>query len=205
MTADTARKCGLVGCELCGLVSRHKSGGRSRCPRCQQRLHSRKPESLSRTWAFLIAAAILYIPANVFPVMTVTYFGAGEPDTILSGVVSLLAAGEVPVALVVLFASILVPVLKLVALSYLALSVHRRSSSSPRKRTRLYRLLEFIGRWSMLDIFMISILAALVQMGSVASIEAGAGATAFAAVVVLTMFAARSFDPRLIWDTSTSS
>jgi len=198
----TAAEASLVGCHRCGLLSRAPAtrGGELRCPRCAAPLHARKHDSIRRTWALLIAAAILYVPANVYPVMTVIYFGEGSPDTILSGVKYLFAAGQVPVAVLVFFASIVVPLLKIAVLTYLLLSVQLGWSWHPRDRTVLYRLVETVGRWSMLDIFMISILVALVKLEAVATIEAGVGATAFASVVVLTMFAAWSFDPRLIWD-----
>jgi paraquat-inducible protein A len=171
------------------------------CPRCEAHIHSRKPNSLSRTWALLIAAYILYIPANLLPVMTVISFGKGEADTILSGVKELIHAGMLPIALVVFFASIVVPVTKLVVLTYLLLSVKYKSRWRPRERTVLYRITEVVGRWSMIDIFMISILIALVKLEAVATIEPGMGAISFAAVVIITMFAAMGFDPRLIWDT----
>ena len=148
----------------------------------------------------MIAAALLYIPANLLPVMTVISFGQGHPDTILSGVKALIAAGMWPVALLVFFASIMVPVLKLVGLTFLMISVQRRSAWRPRDRTLLYRIIEGVGRWSMVDIFMISILVALVNLGTIATIEPGVGAIAFAAVVIITMIAAMAFDPRLIWD-----
>ena len=155
---------------------------------------------MARAWALTLAAFILYIPANTLPIMTVVSMGHGEPDTILSGVRVLIAGGLWPLALLVFFASIVVPVLKLVALTYLLVSVRRKSRWRPRDRTVLYRITEAVGRWSMIDVFMISILVALVKLGAIATIEPGAGALAFAAVVVVTMFAAMSFDPRLIWD-----
>jgi paraquat-inducible protein A len=142
----------------------------------------------------------LYIPANVYPVMTVISFGKGDPDTIWSGVQSLLASGMWPLAVLVFFASIIVPIIKLVGLTFLLVSVHYHWHWRPKQRTMLYRITEAVGRWSMIDIFMISILVALVRLEAIATIEPGAGATSFAAVVVLTMFAAMSFDPRLIWD-----
>jgi paraquat-inducible protein A len=148
---------------------------------------------------------ILYVPANLLPVMTVTSFGRGHPDTILSGVEALIGAGMWPVALLVFFASITVPVLKLIGLTFLSVSVQRRSSWRPRDRTLLYRIIESVGRWSMVDIFMISILVALVNLGTIASIEPGIGAIAFAAVVIITMIASMSFDPRLIWDRQETS
>jgi paraquat-inducible protein A len=190
----------LVSCHACDQVCRLTRSGHAHCPRCGAALHRRKPHSLARTWALLIAACILYVPANLLPVMTVTSFGRGEPDTILSGVKTLIAAGMWPVAILVFFASITVPVLKIVALAFLLVSVHRRSQWRPRDRTVLYRLVESVGRWSMVDIFMISILVALVNLGAIASIVPGPGAIAFASVVILTMIAAMTFDPRLIWD-----
>jgi paraquat-inducible protein A len=171
-----------------------------RCPRCQCVLHHRKPNSISRAWAFLIAAAICYIPANVLPIMTVTSFGSGSPSTILSGVGELIEVEMYPIAILVFVASIFVPVLKILVLSYLLLSVQRGSKKQPRERTLLYRATETIGRWSMLDIFMISILAGLVQLQALATIAPEPGAVFFAAVVILTMFAAAAFDSRLIWD-----
>ncbi|GJL68398.1 MAG: paraquat-inducible protein [Nitrospirales bacterium] len=199
----TAARSGLMSCHACHLLSPIpplSSEGEAICPRCEATLHLRKPNSISRTWALLIAAYILYIPANLLPVMTVISFGKGEADTILSGVKELIHAGMMPIALLVFFASITVPVLKLLALTYLLLSVQYKSQWRPRERTKLYRMTEVVGRWSMIDIFMISILIALVKLDAVATIEPGPGAISFAAVVILTMFAAMSFDPRLIWD-----
>ncbi len=190
----------LVSCHGCDQVCRLSRAGAARCPRCGATLHRRKPHSLARTWALIIAACILYIPANLLPVMTVTSFGKGEPDTILSGVKQLIAAGMWPVAILVFFASITVPVLKILAMIFLLISVQRRSRWRPRDRALLYRVGEGVGRWSMVDIFMISILVALVNLGAIASILPGPGALAFAAVVILTMIAAMTFDPRLIWD-----
>ncbi|WP_342346408.1 paraquat-inducible protein A [uncultured Nitrospira sp.] len=199
----TAARSGFMSCHACHLLSPIPpllSEGEPICPRCEAHLHLRKPNSISRTWALLIAAYILYIPANLLPVMTVISFGKGEADTILSGVKELIHAGMLPIALLVFFASITVPVLKLLALTYLLLSVQYKSQWRPRERTKLYRMTEVVGRWSMIDIFMISILIALVKLDAVATIEPGPGAISFAAVVILTMFAAMSFDPRLIWD-----
>ncbi|NNL65931.1 MAG: paraquat-inducible membrane protein A [Myxococcales bacterium] len=199
----TASGAGLMGCHGCGLLMRKRHAGRGealRCPRCEAAVHDRKPDSLQRTTALVFTAAVLYVPANVFPIMTVVSFGKGQADTILSGVIHLAEAGLWSLALLVLFASVLVPVLKLVGLSLLVWSVHRRWQWRPRDRTLLYRVIEQVGRWSMIDIFMISILVALVKLGNVATIETGLGATCFAAVVVTTMFASMAFDPRLIWD-----
>jgi paraquat-inducible protein A len=193
----------LLSCHACDqLVRTHHPGQHARlaCPRCGAALHRRQPNSLARTTALVVTATILYIPANLLPVMTVTSFGKGEPDTILSGVKVLFAVGMWPIALLVFFASITVPVLKLIGLTGLLISVRRRSAWRPRDRTFLYRIIESVGRWSMVDIFMISILVALVNLGSIATIQPGAGAIAFAAVVITTMIASMSFDPRLIWD-----
>ncbi|CAB3797305.1 paraquat-inducible protein A [Paraburkholderia caffeinilytica] len=202
ISAATAARAGLFACRDCGLLSKplfpHVHAGI--CPRCGAVLHLRKPNSLVRTWAFLFAAMVLYIPAILLPVMvTSTLFGA-RSDTILSGVALLWTSGSWLLAAIVFVASIVVPVLKILSLAYLAWSTQLRSPRMPRQRTRIYRLIELVGRWSMLDIYVITVLVAFVQFGSIATIDAGPGSIAFGAVVVLTMFAALSFDPRLIWD-----
>ena len=186
----------LFGCDSCGLVS-HATRA---CPRCGARARRRKPDSVARTWALLAAAAILYLPANLLPVMSVTSLGISQTDTILGGVVELADAGMWPLAALVFFASITVPVLKLVGLSWLLLATRRGSARSLVARTRAYRIVDSVGRWSMIDVFMISILTALVRMGIIASVEPGPAAISFCAVVVLTILAASSFDPRLMWD-----
>ncbi|RKF49806.1 paraquat-inducible protein A [Paraburkholderia fungorum] len=201
VNAAAAARAGLFVCHDCGLISKplgHFRGGI--CPRCGAVLHLRKPNSLARTWAFLLAAMVLYAPAVLLPVMVTSTLFSAQSDTILSGVVFLWTSGSWGLATIVFIASIVVPMLKILSLTYLAWSTQLRSSHMPRKRTRIYRWVEFVGRWSMLDIYVITILVALVQFGSVATIDAGPGAIAFGAVVVLTMFAALSFDPRLIWD-----
>jgi paraquat-inducible protein A len=175
-------------------------GDEARCTRCGAVLLRRKVDSLRRTWALLIAALVCYVPANVLPVMVVAGPGGREEDTILSGVQAMFRAGWYEVGLLIFFASITVPVLKILALGFLLISVQRRSAWRPADRTRLYRIVEVIGRWSMLDMFVVSLTVALVQLGVVANVAPAVGATFFAAVVVLTMFAAGSFDPRLIWD-----
>ena len=168
-------------------------------------MHRRKADSINRTWALVITAAILYVPANVFPVMTVTSLGKTQSDTILSGALYLLHHGMWPLALIVFIASVLVPLLKLSSLSYLLISVQRHSSWRPVDRTRLYRITEAVGRWSMVDIYVVTILVALVHLGNLATIDAGLGAVFFGGVVVVTIFAAESFDPRLIWDRAGAS
>jgi len=192
---------GAIGCEICGLVSA-PSSGHGRCPRCDSRLHRRRPDSIARTWALVIAAAILYVPANYFPVLTIMQLGTGQPSTIIGGVEELIATREYPLAALVFFASIAVPVLKLIGLSIMLIATQTGRAGRLRDRTRLYHIVRFIGRWSMIDIFMESLLGALVIFGSVITIEPGFGALAFCAVVVLTMFAAETFDPRLMWDTA---
>ncbi|TSD84010.1 paraquat-inducible protein A [Mycobacterium sp. KBS0706] len=189
-----------VLCHGCGLVSNLPAVGHGECPRCGAVLHRRRPESLTRTWALVVTAIILYIPANLFPVMTVISLGSGAPDTIMSGVIELADAGMWPLAALVFFASITVPVLKLAGLIYLLVSTQRGKTGQLRNRTVIYRIVEAVGRWSMIDIFMISILVALVQLGELATIEPGVGAVCFAAVVIITMIAAMGFDPRLMWD-----
>lgn len=190
---------GFIRCHDCGGLSK-QADNNSYCPLCEGRLHPRLPHSLQRSTALLLSAFFLYIPANIFPIMTYTRLGVGEPHTIIGGIISLINGDMVPIAMLVLVASILVPLLKLLGISLLLLNVHYRWQAHAKKWTTLYRVIAFVGRWSMLDIFMISILVALVDMGGVASVIAGPAATAFAAVVVLTMFAAKNFDPRLIWD-----
>lgn len=199
----TARKSGLIGCQSCHLLCRAPAldaAPRPVCPRCGAALHSRKPNSIGRSWALVLAAVIFYIPANVLPITHVISFGKAQSDTIMSGVIYFVQTGMWPIALVIFIASVFVPLAKLFILSYLLISVQRRSKWRPKDRTRLYRITEAIGRWSMVDVYVVTILVALVNLGSLATIVAGPGAVFFAAVVVTTMFAAMSFDPRLIWD-----
>jgi len=165
-------------------------------------LASRRHHSIQYTWALVIAAAICYIPANVLPVLTTTALGSADSDTIMGGVILLYTTGSWPLALIVLVASVMVPLGKLVALAYLLITVQRGSITSNRERTRLYRMVEFIGRWSMLDVFVDAFTVALVQLQPLMWVAPGPGVLFFAAVVVLTMIAAESFDPRLIWDSS---
>ena len=198
----TAASASLVGCRHCHLVCRMPDDASPiYCPRCGVRLHRRKPNSLSRTWALILAALIFYIPANVLPVTHTTSLGSTQSDTILSGVIYFMKTGSWFVALVIFVASIVVPMLKIVSLTFLLISVQRRWRWHHLERARLYRVTEVVGRWSMVDIFVVTILVALVKLGVVAHIEAGSGAVFFGAVVVITMLAAMSFDPRLIWDT----
>lgn len=206
MTATplTGAQAGLVSCETCGLLSRPANAAEpGYCPRCAAPLEWRRRHSVQRTWALVAAAAICYVPANLLPVLNTTTLGSTDSDTIMGGVVFLYTSGSWPLALVVLIASVMVPLGKLVALGYLLITVQRGSVASNRERTRLYRMVQFIGRWSMLDVFVDTFTVALVQLEPLMSVEPGAGVAFFAAVVVLTMIAAESFDPRLIWDAGT--
>ena len=196
----TGRSLGLMMCLHCRLTVRDAKLPRSQCPRCRARLHQRKPHSLAVTAALLSAAAVLYVPANVLPVMDTRTLFDNESDTIMSGVLVLLHSGSWPIAVLVFIASIVVPLLKILALGVLLLTVWRGSPRGRLQRSQLFRMVEFIGRWSMLDVYAISLLATLVQVQSFASIIVGWGAWAFGAVVVLTLLAARSFDERLLWD-----
>jgi paraquat-inducible protein A len=190
---------GLTGCHRCGLLLRVVRTP-ARCPRCGASVHLRRPNSLARTWALLITALLMYVPANILPIMITSYLGSETTSTIMSGVALFLEHGDWPLALVIFVASVVIPLLKIMALVYLLVSVQRRSRIRRRERTVLYRITELIGRWSMVDVFVVAVLAAVVQMGNLVSVYPGPGATAFAAVVILTMLAAGSFDPRLIWD-----
>ena len=199
----TAAESGLLGCHTCALLVSKTSlprSGHGLCPRCGSTLHGRKTNSVSRTWALILAATVLYIPANIYPVMTVIRFGQGDPNTILSGVVHLIEAEMWGLAMIIFFASIVVPVLKLIVLSYLLISIRKKSRRRLRDRTLLFRVTEGVGAWSMVDVYVVAILAALVNLDALATIRPGIGVAFFAAVVVITMFAAHSFDPRLIWD-----
>jgi paraquat-inducible protein A len=201
-SAGTSAACeGLLRCGGCGMtVKSVTASGRQACPRCGARLHLRKPASIARSWAFLISAAILYIPANVLPVMQTGSLFGSQKDTILSGVTYLWQSGSWALALVVFVASIMIPMAKIIALAFLLVSIQLGSTWQPRQRTRLYRLVDIVGRWSMLDIYVITLLVALVQLKALATITAEPGTVAFGAVVVLSMQAASSLDPRLIWD-----
>ncbi|WP_341707590.1 paraquat-inducible protein A [Halopseudomonas sp.] len=201
MSATSARSRGLVGCACCALVV---SINEQRCPRCQSRLHSRTPDSLQRTLALIVVAWVLYLPANLLPITNTVYLGSNAPSTILGGVVTLWQMGSYPIALVILIASVLVPIGKLLMLSWLCWQASRPRPRNPQQSARLYRLTEFIGRWSMIDVFVVAILVALIKLGNIISFYPGFAALSFAAVVIVTMIAAEQFDPRLIWDSTES-
>ena len=200
-TVPTARGRALLGCECCGLVSDARAmTARVRCPRCGFSLHATKPKSLQRTTAYLFAAVLLYVPANTLPIMsTASVFTGREAHTILGGIVELWQAGSWELALIVFIASIAVPIVKIVALALLVVTAQRRSRWRQAERANLYRLIETVGHWSMLDVFVVVLLVGMVRFGAFASVEPAPGLLAFGAVVVATMLASASFDPRLIW------
>src|SRR5215470_17182609 len=197
----TAAEAGLVSCEMCRLLSWPADPSEpGYCPRCGAELVSRRHHSIQYTWALVIAAAICYIPANLLPVLNTTTLGSTDSDTIMGGVVFLYTSGSWPLALIVLVASVMIPLGKLIALGYLLITIQRGSVKNMHDRARIYYLVEFIGRWSMLDVFVDAFVVALIQLQPLMSVEPGLGVVFFMAVVVLTMLAAQTFDPRLIWD-----
>jgi paraquat-inducible protein A len=202
-SGPTARQLGLINCHACRLLCpppplnnrQHRC-----CPRCGAILHERIPNSLSRCWALITAALFLYLPANLLPITITSNLGQQQTDTIMSGVLYFLRSGSWMIALIIFVASILIPLMKLLILIFQLLLVQLGSGWRPRERTQLYRLTTAVGRWSMVDIFVVTILVALVKLGAVANIDAGPACSYFAGLVVITMLAADSFDPRLIWD-----
>jgi len=203
--AVTAMRRGLQSCEVCTLVSQPTPGAEAGlCPRCGEELVFRKAASFQRSWAFLIAAAVCYVPANVLPVLTTTTATGSDSDTILQGVVLLWSPTGWPLSLIVLFASIMIPSAKILALAYLLVTARRGSVQNNEQRIRMYRMVAFIGRWSMVDVFVDTFTAALIQLQPLMSVAPAPGLFFFAAVVVMTMLAVESFDPRLIWDPASS-
>lgn len=200
--APRAQELGIIGCHVCGLVCCAPAGDEAACPRCGAALHRRKRNSIARTWALLLAAFILYIPANVLPIMRTVSLGDVDDNTIISGVVELWIKGSPSLAVIVFAASIVVPMTKFLVLGTLLLATQRRSRWALRQRAKLYRAVEFIGYWSMLDVFVVALLTALVRFGFLSQVEPLPGVVFFGLTVILTMFASMSFDPRLMWDIS---
>lgn len=196
----TAARHGLWLCQSCQQLNRADAGGHVACARCGAALHARKPNSILRSWMLLALASVLYIPANMLPVMESGSIFGSKNDTILSGVTFLWRTGSWGLAAIIFAASIVIPLLKLFVVAFLLATAQRRSRWDPRRRTRLHRVMSLIGRWSMVDIFVGAMLVALVQFKTIATIHPGPGAIAFGAVVILTMLASLSFDPRLTWD-----
>jgi paraquat-inducible protein A len=192
-----AREHDVCLCHICGYVCPAQTHV---CPRCESAVHVRKPNSLTRTWAFLIAGLIFYIPANLMPVMYTTLLGNSSQNTIMSGVIEFFEGGSWDIALLIFIASVVVPCIKFVVLGMLLVTCQLRSTWAMRERSRLYRFIELIGYWSMLDVLVVALVAALVQFRELSTIEPRIGILFFGLVVVMTMFAAMSFDPRLIWD-----
>jgi len=207
-TVPRAHQLGLVACHDCGLVcgadpSTHPNAdpaSRPHCPRCGAALHRRRPDSIARTWAFLVAALIMYIPANLYPVMNTTLLGKGAESTILNGVIEFWKSGAYGIALVIFIASVAVPCTKFLVLAILLVMAQRRSARAVRERAKLYRMIEFIGYWSMLDVMVVGVTSAAIKFGAVGDAEPRIGILYFGLVVILTMLAAMNFDPRLNWD-----
>ncbi len=187
---------GLQGCPICTSVG---LADKRTCGVCGARLHAGWHNSIQHTWAWLLTSVVLYIPANFMPIMVTRVLGKETHNTILGGVVTLWEHGSYPIAIVIFVASVLVPLGKMLVLAWLCLSVQVGSTFAPAQKTRLYRITEFVGRWSMVDVFVVGILVALIQLGNVMSILPGLAALAFAAMVAATMLAAMAFDPRLLW------
>lgn len=194
----SAQAAGLKRCPACGTL--HKIGSVDRCRRCGASVTVRRPHSLQRVWAFLLVGLMAYIPANINPIMLTRSLTGSRSDTIMSGIIALFDSGSVFVAIIIFVASIGIPVTKFLVIGGLALSLHFEWPMSLHTRHRLHTLTEFIGRWSMIDVFVVAVLAALIQLGAILTITPGVGITSFAASVVFTMFAASSLDPRLLWD-----
>ena len=197
MPGETAASRNLASCHLCCKLA---SADLHHCPRCGAAMHLRKSDSIQRTLALLITACVLYIPANLYPIMYTDQLGSSEASTILGGVVLLIKLGSIPVALVIFIFSVMVPLGQLMAMFYLVWTVEKHSPLGPRQRTVMYHVTEFVGKWSMVDVFVVAILAALVHLGGLLVIRPGIAALSFAGVVIVTMIAAESFDSRLIWD-----
>jgi len=194
---------GYSVCSVCHQLVKlpeEKNGRYLPCPRCGEEVHARKPNSIQYTWALVIASIIFYIPANLLPMMHVVTFAGTQSDTILSGVLYFLETGSYLIAAVIFIASIVVPITKLLILIYLLISVQRKDPRSKPMKQRLYALTELIGKWSMVDVYVVALMIALVHFGSMTEIQAGEGANYFLLVVIITMIAAMQFDPRLIWD-----
>ncbi len=198
----TAKQQELIGCHFCGATL---LGTAFHCSRCGHSIHSRRPHSLTGTIAFLIASVIMFIPANVFPIMQTTFLGGNEPSTIMGGVLLLWSLGSYPVALIIFLASVVIPLVKMLSLSWLCWQCYYPTERETMQKIRLYRITELVGRWSMIDIFVVAVLTGLVQMGELMSILPGPAVLSFTSVIILTMLAAMVFDPRLLWDKNEGS
>lgn len=197
-----AHEMGVIGCHTCGMVSQDRPAEAlsMHCSRCGSPMHCRRPDSIARAWALLLASVIFYFPANFFPVMYTSLLGRGSENTILQGVVEFWKSGSYGIALVIFIASVAVPCTKFFALGFLLVTTQRRSSRNMRARAQLYRLVELVGYWSMLDVLVVAIVTSLVKFHVLSDSEPRIGILFFGMVVILTMLSAMSFDPRLIWD-----
>jgi len=192
----TATAQGLAACHVCTSVGPAET---QLCDTCGARVVDRMKTSFQKTLAWLITATVLYIPANFLPILSTVKLGQESTNTIMSGVVALWAHGSYPIAIVIFVASVLVPIVKLIVMAWLCITVRRASTQSLKQKAILFRFIEFVGRWSMIDVFVVGMLVALIRLGTIMSIYPGAAALAFAGMVVATMLAAIAFDPRLIW------
>ena len=196
----SAKALGVAGCHTCGKAVHLGKRTHAECPRCGAGVHHRKHNSIKRAWAFLIAAFVMYIPANTEPMMRTTSLGNVSEDTIMEGVIYFLSHGDYLIGVVIFAASIMLPLLKMIALAYIFIMAQSRSTARRMEQINLYRLAEILGKWSMLDIFVVGLMAGLVQLGTLTTIAPGPACIAFASVVILTMIAEMVFDPKLIWD-----
>jgi paraquat-inducible protein A len=196
----SAMELGMAGCHTCGKAVHLGKHTHVECPRCGADVHYRKHDSIKRAWAFLIAAFIMYIPANTEPMMRTTSLGNVSADTIMEGVIYFLSHGDYLIGVVIFAASIMLPLLKMIALAYIFIMAQSRSTARRMEQTNLYKLAEILGKWSMLDIFVVGLMAGVVQLGALTTIRPGPACIAFAAVVILTMISEMVFDPKLIWD-----
>ncbi len=200
--------CGFISCHDCGKLISAKEipeGFQPACPRCSADIHARKPHSLSRTWALIITSAILFLPANLLPIMRVDFLGSQEYSTIMDGIIYFFHENEYGIGLIIFTASVLVPLFKIIGMTIILLSIQFKWKSWLRHKTAMFHFIEFIGRWSMLDIFVIALMSTLVKFGTFTSTQAAPAASYFTAVVLCTMFAALTFDSRLLWDTESSN
>ena len=199
MVINSAKSLGLGQCPHCHKLNRD-TGDKIICSRCHSSFYPRKYKSIEFTLAWLIASAIMFIPANLVPMMVFTAVGNEDASTIMGGIIAFIEMGMLPVAIIIFIASFLIPLSKIAGIAILLYGVHQGPRLEPEQRTKLYRLVEFLGPWSMLDVFVVSIMAAVVNLGFVTTIVPAPGITYFALMVVFTMFSAGSFDPRLLWD-----
>lgn len=196
----SAKTLGVAGCHTCGKAVHVGKKSHVECPRCGAEVHYRKHDSVRRAWAFLVAAFIMYIPANTEPMMRTTALGSESADTIMEGVIYFMSHGDYLIGIVIFAASVMLPLLKMMALAYIYMNAEKRANNRRKEQNKLYKWAEILGKWSMLDIFVVGLMAGLVQLGTLTSIAPGPACIAFAAVVILTMISEMLYDPKLTWD-----